>query len=199
MAQSDAETLHFYAREAKTYATDTASQPTTDLDRFLDALKPGATILELGCGSGRDSAHMLARGFDVFPTDGTPEMALEAERTLGRAVAVLPFDQLDAVSQYDAVWANACLLHVPRPDLAGILSRIRRATRAAGLFQASYKAGAVDGRDRFDRYYNYPAADWLCAQYGAAGWADIRIETREGSGYDRQPTQWLHVTARRQG
>ena len=41
----------------------------------------GATILELGCGAGADSAEMLAGGFDVYPTDGSPEMAGEA-RTL---------------------------------------------------------------------------------------------------------------------
>jgi len=197
MAPSDAGTLNFYARQAEVYAAETAGQPTTDLDRFLDALPSGSTILELGCGSGRDSAHMIARGFDAVPTDGTPEMALLAERRLGRPVAILPFDQLRAESQYDAVWANACLLHVPRPDLAGILSSIRRATRLGGLFHASFKAGTADGHDRFGRYYNYPSADWLFAQYSIAGWANILIETRDGSGYDRQPTQWLHVTASR--
>ena len=93
-------------------------------------LPPGAAILELGCGAGGDSAEMLARGFDVSPTDGSPEMAEVASRRLGRAVATLLFHDLDKLEAYDGVWANACLLHVPRDELAPILARIWRADGA---------------------------------------------------------------------
>ena len=58
------------------------------------------------------------RGFDVTPTDGSPEMAEVASRRLGRPVGTLLFHDLDEVEAYDGVWANACLLHVPR-DRAG--------------------------------------------------------------------------------
>ena len=61
---------------------------------------------------------MLARGYDVTPTDGSPEMADVASRRIGRPVKTLLFHDLDAVEAYDGVWANACLLHVPRPELA---------------------------------------------------------------------------------
>lgn len=195
MSASDDATLNFYARQAEAYAAKTADTAADGLDGFLDWLPAGARILELGCGSGRDSAYMLARGFDVTPTDGSPEMAAVAEQRLGRAVAVLPFDQLTAVKLYDGIWANACLLHVPRPALAGILARIRTALKAGGLFHASFKSGTLDGRDRFDRYYNYPSEGWLRECYEAAGWTTIRIETRDGGGYDGEPTRWLRVHA----
>ena len=48
------------------------------------------------------------------PTDGSPEMAAVASKHLGRTVETLLFHELDEVEAYDAVWANACLLHVPR-------------------------------------------------------------------------------------
>jgi hypothetical protein len=57
---------------------------------------------------------MLQRGFDVHPTDGVPEMARKAEIRLGRRVRVMRFDELDSSEEYDAVWASASLLHVPR-------------------------------------------------------------------------------------
>jgi len=88
-------------------------------------------------------------------------MAAEASRRLGRPVGTLLFHELDAVEAYDGVWANACLLHVPRPELAQVLARIWRALKPAGYFYASYKAGSVDGRDKLNRYYNYPTPDWL--------------------------------------
>jgi SAM-dependent methyltransferase len=71
----DETTLEFYGREAERYCERTGSAPTATLGAFLGRLPHGATILELGCGSGRDSAEMLQRGYNVLPTDGSPEMA----------------------------------------------------------------------------------------------------------------------------
>ena len=42
------------------------------------------------------------------------------------------FDQLDVLQAYDGVWASACLLHVPKEELSGILARIHHAFEAAG-------------------------------------------------------------------
>ena len=63
-------------------------------------------------------------------------------------------------------WANACLLHVPRDELAGVLGLIRRALKPAGTFYASYKTGDGAGRDTLNRYYNYPSPDWLRGHRG---------------------------------
>ena len=93
------------------------------------------------------------------------------------------------------VWANACLLHVPRTALPGILARIHRALKPGGLFYASFKAGTAEGRDRFGRYFNYPSPDGLRSAYGPAGWQSLVIGEETGGGYDGEPTSWLHVTA----
>ena len=70
---------------------------------------------------------------------------------------------------YDGVWASACLLHVPREELAGIFGRIRRALKPFGVFYASFKIGEGDGRDSLGRYYNYPSPESLESTYAAAG------------------------------
>ena len=195
MAAKDPTTLAFYATEAEAYADRQRGVDGTRLDPFLARLPSGARILELGCGGGHDSQAMLARGFDVTPTDGSAELAHEAEKRLGRPVRVLLFGDLDEKDSYDGVWANACLLHVPRRDLPGIIERIHAALRPGGIFYASFKAGSGEGRDRFQRYYNYPSPEWLREVYGALQWGSVEIETDIGSGYDREPTNWLHVTA----
>ena len=118
----DEETLQFYRSNAQAYAEREIAKHTR-LSRFLALLPSGATILELGCGAGAASAEMLARGFDARATDGSPEMAGEASRRLGRPVETLLFHDLDEVEAYDGVWANACLLHVPRPELVQVLAR----------------------------------------------------------------------------
>jgi SAM-dependent methyltransferase len=91
---ADEGTLEFYSREAKNYAQRTAYAPSSTLKEFLSRLPQGAAILELGCGSGRDTGEMLRRGYDVLPTDGSPEMARQAELHLNRPVAVLEFGDI---------------------------------------------------------------------------------------------------------
>src|SRR5690606_33322187 len=195
---ADDDTLRFYAEQAATYAEHRRRPIGAPLDAFLDGLPPGARILELGCGNGTDAAHMLARGFDTDPTDGTPELAEIAARRLRREVRILRFEDLAAEADYDGVWPAASLLHVPAATLSAILARIHRALRPGGLFTASYKAGAGEGRDALGRYYNYPDPLVLEADYRAAGaWQALTIGTVLGSGYDAQPTEWLWVTARR--
>jgi SAM-dependent methyltransferase len=193
----DEETLQFYRSNAEAYARREIAAHTR-LMRFLALLAPGAAVLELGCGAGAASAEMLAKGFEVRPTDGSPEMAREASQRLGRPVETLLFHHLDEVAAYDAVWANACLLHVPRQELAHILTLIRRALRPDGYFYASYKTGDADGRDALNRYYNYPSPDWLRASYANAGdWSSLSIETGEVTGFDGKRAQMLFVTARK--
>jgi SAM-dependent methyltransferase len=194
----DDATLQFYRRNAEAYAKREITSRHARLTKFLALLPPGAAILELGCGAGDDSAEMLARGYDVTPTDGSPEMADVASRRIGRPVKTLLFHDLDAVEAYDGVWANACLLHVPRDQLASVLALIHRALKPGGAFYASYKSGDGDGRDALDRYYNYPTEDWLRATYAQAGeWSDLSIETGEVRGFDDAMAEMLFVFARK--
>jgi SAM-dependent methyltransferase len=194
----DDATLQFYRRNAEAYAKREITSRHARLTKFLAVLPPGAAILELGCGAGGDTAEMIARGYDVTPTDGSPEMAAVASRKLGRPVGTLLFHDLDAVEAYDGVWANACLLHVPRDQLADVLSLIHRALKPGGAFYASYKSGDGDGRDTLDRYYNYPTEDWLRATYAKAGeWPDLSIETGEVRGFDDAMAEMLFVLARK--
>ena len=194
---TDDPTLRFYADNAATYAQHVTTPTGQQLSAFLAHLPSGGKILELGCGNGRDAAHMLSLGFDVDATDGTPELAAEAERRIGQPVRILRFEQLDATAAYDGIWACASLLHAPAGDLVDILSRIHRALRPDGIFTASFKAGNGEGHDSLGRYFNYPSAERLRADYASAGWRDVVLETRMGSGYDAKPTEWLWVTARR--
>ena len=191
----DEDTLQFYRNNAKAYAEREIAAHTR-LTRFLALLPPGGAILELGCGAGAASAEMLARGFDIHPTDGSPEMADEASRRLGRPVETLLFHDLDKVEAYDGVWANACLLHVPRGELAQVLTLIWRALKPGGYFYASFKAGEDGGRDTLNRYYNYPSPEWLRATYARAGsWTSLSIETGDVRGFDDKWSEMLFVVA----
>ena len=190
-------TLQFYRDNAQAYA-DWAKAPSTRLVRFLGLLPAGGSILELGCGAGNHSAVMLEAGFAVRATDGSPEMAEIASRRLGHPVETMLFHELNEQGAYDGVWASACLLHVPKQELAGILGRIRRALKPSGVFYASFKIGEGDGRDNLGRYYNYPSPEWLQTTYTAAGpWDSLGSDTSVIKSFDETPANMLHLTVRK--
>ena len=194
----DEATLQFYRGHAEAYAGREITSRKARLSAFLALLPKGARILELGCGAGGDTAEILAQGFDVRATDGSPEMAAVASKRLGRPVETLLFHELDEVEAYDGVWANACLLHVPRDQLAHVLSLIWRALKPDGAFFASYKEGEAGGRDALDRYYNYPSQDWLRSTYAQAGdWDTLSMERGEVKGFDDKMAEMLFVVARK--
>jgi len=193
----DDATLQFYRRNAKSYAA-WAKAPSARLIGFLGLLPPGGSILELGCGAGNHLAEMLARGFVVRATDGSPEMAEIASRRLNYPVEAMRFDELNEHEVFDGVWASACLLHVPREDLAGILARIRRCLKADGIFYASFKLVEGEGRHSLGRYYNYPSQPWLKATYAAAGpWLPLKSDTSEIKSFDETPATMLHLVVRK--
>lgn len=193
----DPETLAFYDREAEAYAARNLA-PSEDLAEFLARVPAGGRILELGCGGGRDAEAMIAAGFAVTATDGSAGLARVAERRLGRPVRVMKFEELDEDQAYDAVWANACLLHVPSAGLAEVLARVWRALRPGGVFHAGFKAGDGDGRDALGRFYNFPDEAGLRAAYAAAGpWTELAFRTGAGGGYDKVARTWMLVTVAR--
>ena len=195
----DAATLAFYDAEALAYAARWV-EPSDHLAAFLASLPTGARVLELGCGNGRDTAAMIAAGFDVDATDGSPALAAEAAARLGQAVRVMRFDALDANRAYDGVWAEACLLHVPRAGLADVLARIWRSLRPGGVHAATFKARGVEGRDRLGRLFNQLTVREVVSAYDEAGaWEVLAVEERTGGGYDGVETPWVGVVLRRVG
>ena len=195
---ADAATIAYYQANAPHYTLSFGQAPSRHLDAFLDRLAPGACVLELGCGAGRDSARIAERGFTLDATDGTPAMVRKANERFGIAARVMRFDELDAEETYDAVWAHACLLHVARADLPGVLASVHAALRANGLHFANYKLGSAEGRDPLGRLTNLPDEEWLEETYRAAGFAILATQRYRGKGADGVQRDWYALTLRKE-
>ena len=195
---ADAATIAYYQANAPHYTLSFGQAPSHHLDAFLDRLAPGASVLELGCGAGRDSARIAERGFTLDATDGTPAMVRKANERFGIAARVMRFDELDAEETYDAVWAHACLLHVARADLPGVLASVHAALRANGLHFANYKLGSAEGRDPLGRLTNLPDEEWLEQTYRAAGFAILATQRYRGKGADGVQRDWYALTLRKE-
>lgn len=204
LAMTDEATIDWYDREANRYVVQMAKPALQALSTgmllpFLDRLAPGAAVLELGCGGGRDTLTMLERGFRVTPTDGSPAMAREAEALTGQPVQVLRFTDLDLANSHDAVWAHAALHHQPFAGLGAVLARIHRALRPGGWFFANYKLGAGEERDALGRLYSFPPRADLLATYQQPAWAELLLHDYRAGGADGVERDWIAVTARKPG
>ncbi|QCR44781.1 hypothetical protein C1N91_15800 [Curtobacterium sp. SGAir0471] len=194
-------TLLAYERGADRYAERTDDHRAGLVDDLLALVPDGARVLELGSGPGRDADALESAGLRVDRTDGSAAF-VERLRADGHDARVLDVRRDGWGGPYDAVFANAVLLHVPRSDTAAVLERARDAVRPGGVLAATVKRGDGDGdgdgwsdRKLADpRWFTYWDEDGLAAVVTNAGWAavDVRETTRPGA-----EERWLTVTARR--
>ena len=162
------------------------------IDQLAERVDPGARVLELGSGTGRDAAELERRGFVVRRTDAT-QAFVEMMRADGHAVDRLNALRDDFGGPYDAVFADAVFLHFDRAQLADVL---RKAARAAGVLVFSTREGK--GEEWSDRHLGLPRhfvlwqEDPLRELLATAGWIVQRLE-RGQSGFGG----WFHVLATR--
>lgn len=196
------ETVRSYDRDAAAYVSSTAEMPESvraDIEDFVERLGPGARVLEIGSCGGRDAALMEDLGLQVRRTDITPAF-VELLRERGHEADLLDplTDDLAAPDgPYDAVWANASLLHVARADLPTVLRLLADVTRSGGLLRIAVKEGDGDGWSthgsiRSPRHFTYWRADEMRAVVEGAGWREVDIDVVAGT---NRAESWLEVSA----
>ncbi|SEC99552.1 Methyltransferase domain-containing protein [Nocardioides exalbidus] len=196
------ETVRAYDLDAVAYA-DASPAVTAALRAEVAGLAArlggGARVLEIGSGGGRDALLLEELGLAVRRTDITPGFVALLREQGHEADLLDPL--VDDVSSpegpYDAVWANASLLHVARADLPTVLARLAAVTRPGGLLQMSVKEGDGDGWSthgsvRNPRHFTYWRAGPLGAAASGAGWDDVHVWS--STGRERQEA-WLGVSA----
>ena len=146
-------TIEYYNENVDKFVNDTQDVvfcATQDL--FLSYLNEGDSILDLGCGSGRDTKYFLSKGYKVDATDGSMEICKVASDYTGINVKCLLFNELDEIDKYDGIWACASILHLDRDDLIDVFHRIARALKDNGILYTSFKYSEFEGM-RNGRYF----------------------------------------------
>lgn len=194
---TDPETIAFYQARAPHWVFHSGERHSHQLDAFLDRMTPGAAVLELGCGGGRDAARIKERGFVIDATDATPALVARANQAFALGARVMAFHELEAEAAYDGVWAHASLLHAPRAAIPEVLARIHRAMVQGGWHFASFKLGDGEGRDLLGRLHNFPTPEWLIAAYEAAGFVIAAQDNYAGKASDGTQRDWIDLTVRK--
>lgn len=137
--------LDWYARRGARFSARHADQSPELAQvaaRLSGRLAPGARILDLGCGAGRDMAAFEAAGFEVTGVD-----ASEAMLSLARPRVRGPLEAMDMRALrlpdagWDGVWCMAALLHLRRSDAPAALAEMRRVLRPGGWASISVLEG----------------------------------------------------------
>ena len=147
------DSIEYYSQNAADYFEKTVDIDMQEYwDRFIQNLPEGGSILDLGCGSGRDSAYFMSLGYDVTAMDASEEMCALASIHIGQDVLNLSFDEMDFDEVFDGIWACASLLHVPSDKIDDILSKIMEGIKVNGVLFMSFIYGEFEG-ERDGRYY----------------------------------------------
>lgn len=151
----DKETLNFYNSNSKNYIESTLDIDMSHLySDFLSEIPSGGAILDLGCGSGRDSKVFIDKGYKITAVDGSKELAKLASRVIGQEVIVSKFEDLRLTESYDGIWACASLLHVNRSNIVDVIKSISCNLNRDGVFYMSFKYGNNEYIDDKGRYFN---------------------------------------------
>lgn len=148
------DSIDYYNKYANIYFESTVELDMEEtLDKFVSYLPESAEILDLGCGSGRDSLHLIERGFDVTAVDGSEELCELASIHIGQDVLKMQFNELDFHEVFDGVWACASLLHITTDELEEVIKKISESMKPGGILYMSFKHGEFSGF-RNGRYFN---------------------------------------------
>lgn len=188
------ETIGFYDSDPQGYSEKTFTADVSGVrDRFLKYVPKGSRILDLGCGSGRDTLFFLRNGYIPVPIDGSEGMCAIARRNTGIDVRRLLFSELDFEDEFDAVWACSSLLHVPSKELPDVLSKVRRAMKDGAVFYLSFKEGTFEGK-REGRMYTDMTQDRLRSICERCGFSTLETW---GSLEPERQTVWCNTIIRK--
>jgi SAM-dependent methyltransferase len=175
--------------------------------KLLCHLKRGGSVLEIGCGSGRDAAFLLSKGFDITAVDVSGKMIGEAvahhPELNGQAINMsFPFKKDNPLlgNQYDGVVMIATLMHIPEEDLFESGFQIKELLREEGILFLSVSVGRMPKdmkRDREGRLYLERHPDSLQLLFERLGLRFVaKYQNRDTFSRD---FEWVTLVMQKQG
>ena len=193
-------TLSYYENNAKHLSLRYESTKVDNIHSLLLNTFPSkSSLLEIGCGSGRDASFMHRKGYDVLAIDGSREMIAEAklyhpELADKLEVIKIPDEFYFELSSFDGIYSIATLMHLDKSMIDQTIEKVAMILKAGSkfLFSVSIQRDDLDdqGKDEKGRYFTTMSEfEWgrCCEKHG------MQLEHKEitGDGLDRDGIVWL--------
>jgi len=194
LAKIASATLEHYDRRAPDFWRGTrdhdVSQNIGELLNHLEGAPP-FTILDLGCGPGRDLQRFIELGHKAVGLEGSRQFAAMARKHAGCEVLEQDFLRLALPpAAFDGVFANASLFHVPTQELPRVLAELHAALKPRGVLFSSNPHGHNEegwNRGRYGAYLDWDT--WRRCVTGA-GFEELNHYYRP-PGLPREQQPWL--------
>jgi SAM-dependent methyltransferase len=194
-------TVAHYESQAERFWLGTRDHDVTqNISALLDAIEgpPPFSILDFGCGPGRDLVHFRSLGHRVVGLDGCRTFCEMARNRAGCEVLEQDFLALALPpAHWDGIFANASLFHVPKAHLPRVLGELREALKPRGVLFASNPRGQNEEGWDGERYGVYwDLEQWRSQVLAAGGFEEIAHYYRP-PGKPRAEQPWLATVWRR--
>jgi SAM-dependent methyltransferase len=194
-------TLEHYNQRAEDFWRGTrdhdVSQNIAALLQYIEA-SPPLTILDFGCGPGRDLKAFAERGHVAVGLEGAADFAAMARAYSGCEVWQQDFLKLDLPKDYfDGVFANASLFHVPAQELPRVLQELHDSLKPGGVLFTSNPRGDNHEGWSGERYGAYHDLETWRRYVSGAGFVELTHYYRP-AGLPREQQPWLASVWRRE-
>lgn len=172
----DATVAHYEQRAAAFWAATRDHDVRQNRDGLLAAIEssPPYTLLDIGCGPGRDLKAFADAGHHVIGVEGAPTFVTMARAYSGCEVWCQDFLALDLPSgHFDGIFANASLFHVPRAALPAVLGRLHASLKPRGVLFSSNPCGHNEEGFHAGRYGVFHDHDGWRHHLEAAGFVAL--------------------------
>lgn len=188
----------FYNNNAKSYAestfnTEFAKTVFLGMEKCLMLNPEDKTILDIGCGSGRDANHLISLGYKVDAFDQSEAMIEQAKSLTGLndVFHVGSAQNFVANKTYDFAYSIACLLHLDDKEFINAIENIKSHLNDNGQFYFTVKKGIGEELDEAGRYFNYYTIEKL--EYVCKKLELLVLDISENPDLTRPDTTWLNV------
>ncbi len=144
-------TIEYYNNHAEEFCAKTKDADMSYCyEKFKQYLKPNGKVLDVGCGSGRDSKRFIEDGYQVEAIDASEEICKYASKFFGKQVKCQRIEEITYENEFDGIWACASLLHVAKEEMSAVIEKLCKTLKKNGILYASFKLGSgerfADGR-----------------------------------------------------
>lgn len=175
-------------------------------ERFASRLIPGAKVLDVGCAGGVKSQFFHDRGLDVSGIDVSSKMVALAQARVPDAtflvadlLETLPFHD----GSFDAVFAQAVLLHIPKLDVPSVIRELKRVLKPGGWMQIAVKERRPGQPEEqvvtesdfgypYERFFSYFTQSELELNLRSAGLELVDVDVTPAGA-----TRWLQLVVRK--
>lgn len=139
---------NYYNEEYASYVENSINVDLLHIyDQFLELIPIKGSILDAGCGSGRDMLYFNNAGYSVKGFDNSIKMVEIASSYSKCSVDYTSFEKIEYKDAFDGIWACASLLHVQREDLNDVFIKLHKALHKGGILYCSFKNREDDFTD----------------------------------------------------